>query len=97
MGIIKGISDELFGTGKTITRQDLCTLIYRAYFSDEEEAEKLNFKDSSDISDYAVKAVSKLYEKGIISGFPDETFRPKELCTRAQAAKMLYGAIIYNN
>ena len=59
--------------------------------------EKLDFKDSADISDYAVNAVSKLYEKGIVTGFSDGTFRPKEVCTRAQAAKMLYGAIIYNN
>lgn len=95
LGIVKGIGSGIFGTGKTITRQDICTLIYRAYFKDEVSAENPEFVDFADVSDYAYSAIISLREKGIVNGFPDGTFRPKEVCTRAQAAKILYGAIRY--
>lgn len=92
-GIINGISENVFGTGKNITREDLCTLIFRAYFADELSEGKLNFSDNSDVSDYALTAVSSLATKGIVNGFSDGSFRPKGVCTRAQAAKILYGAM----
>ena len=52
-----------------------------------------DFADGEDISDYAKPSVGKLNGAGIISGFEDSTFRPKEFCTRAQTAKMLYSAL----
>ena len=47
------------------------------------------------IADYAKTAVSALASANIISGMGDNTFAPNENLTRAQAAKLLYGALEY--
>lgn len=95
LGIINGVGGNLFGVGESITRQDICTMIYRAYFAGETMQDKTEFTDSDAIDEYAAEAVGSLAEKGVVNGFSDGSFRPKELCTRAQAAKMLYAAIMY--
>lgn len=46
-----------------------------------------NFSDIS--NSYAQQEIEALVEAGIISGFDDGTFRPKESMTRAQLAKVL--------
>jgi hypothetical protein len=46
------------------------------------------FKDVSPSDDYA-EAIDELSQLGIISGFPDDTFRPQDLVTRQQFAKMM--------
>ena len=50
-------------------------------------------KDSDKIAGYALESVEKLVNAGIISGFEDGTFRPAEMLTRAQAAKLICGLI----
>ena len=40
-------------------------------------------------SDWACAYIMNLYEKGIISGYPDGTFKPNKEITRQQAAKMI--------
>ncbi len=47
------------------------------------------FTDESEIAEGHRKAVAFVQEKGVISGFPDGSFKPKEQLTRAQAAKIL--------
>ena len=47
------------------------------------------FTDESRISAAYLDAVTAMSEKGIIGGFEDGTFRPKDTLTRAQAAKIL--------
>ena len=89
-GIITGISENEFGLGKMITRQDIAVIIYRS-MEKSNEASELDFKDSNDISDYAKEAVSKIKQLGIINGTPEGMFLPKNSATRAEAAKMLYG------
>lgn len=91
-GIISGISDTEFGTGRNITREDMATMLYRASqkmgitLNDGD----INFTDSEDISDYAFEAVKAMNNSGVISGYSDGTFGPKDNATRAQAAQMLY-------
>ena len=47
------------------------------------------FDDTDNISNWATDYIKKAVELNIISGFEDNTFRPKETATRAQAAVML--------
>lgn len=47
------------------------------------------FADSSDISEYALEAVTALYEAGIVNGYGD-SISPLQSATRAEAAKMIY-------
>ena len=58
----------------------LCTVSYAVEF---EDVRGTKYEES----------VSKLVEKGIVNGFDDNTFRPKEPVTRAQIVKMLVGAL----
>ncbi len=98
MGIINGVSESVFGVGKELTRQDICTMIKRACFAGNDAQEEADFIDKADISDYALEAVSYMSEAGIINGFEDGSFAPKKVCTRAQGAKILYETLmIYGN
>lgn len=96
-GLVKGISDTQFGTGTNVTRQDMAVLVYRflsqkvALSSDGIVA----FEDKIEISEYARNAVAVLREEGIISGVGENLFMPKQNCTRAQVAYIIYKALKY--
>lgn len=92
-GIVNGVSEDEFGVGKSITRQDICTMIYRAYFNEKTSEAEISFKDKDEISEYAYKPVAYMTDLKIVNGFEDGSFAPKDICTRAQAAKILYGAM----
>ena len=96
-GIINGISDEMFGIGNNITREDMAVIIYRAVLKkglelDIEIAAKADISDLDEISDYAKEAVSYLISKGAIRGSGGR-FYPKNHATRAEAAQMIYNVI----
>lgn len=87
-GWVNGKSEKEFAPNEKVTRQDICAIIYRTgNFAKGEDAK---FKDFDQISEYAKAPVSALYNAGIISGFEDNTVKPFETCTRAQAASMIY-------
>lgn len=95
-GIVLGESDQLFGTGQPITRQDMAIIAYRAATKAGYEFEntgELTFSDSADIADYAKESVAAMSAKGIINGYPDSRFAPLDTATRAQAAKIIYAII----
>ena len=91
-GFMNGVGDAEFGYGKSLTREDISVVIYRAaktagiVFDNQ----KTDFSDYEQISDYAKEAVSYLAGKGVISGMGDGSFSPKGKATRAQAAKIIY-------
>ncbi|MBE5040566.1 S-layer homology domain-containing protein [Ructibacterium gallinarum] len=93
--IVFGIDKTTFGTGMTVSRQDAAVMLYRAFAdNDLNEDENIStFNDSTKIADYAKKAVMWMQKKSIISGFPDNTFRPEDGLTRAQAAKIIFELI----
>ena len=74
-----------------ITREDAAVIIYNAaeLKGVEEKLEKTEFSDYADISLYAAQKVMSAVNMGLISGFEDNTFRPKGTLTRAQGAMML--------
>ncbi|MDD6763507.1 MAG: S-layer homology domain-containing protein [Clostridiales bacterium] len=94
-GIVNGISDELFGAGRNITREDMAVMAYRtalscgASFKNGAES----FADDENIYDYAKDAVNALKSEGIMSGKDNNLFAPKDYATRAEAAKIIYGLI----
>lgn len=88
-GIISGIGENMFGFGQSVTRQDIATMLYRV-IGVQETVTNSEFADNANIADYAKEAVSVLSEKKIINGFEDNTFRPEDSCTRAQAAVIIY-------
>jgi len=96
LGIVQG-TGEGFNPEAEITREDVCVLLYRAMSKEmvsfEGVSYKTDFKDSADISDYAVNSVGALTGIKVLSGFPDNTVGPKKKITRAEAAVLLYNVL----
>ncbi len=89
-GIVNGIDDTVFGTGRNVSRQEAAAMLYRAFGAEKsEETEYTPFADHDEISDYALNAVNYLAANNVLSGFTDNTFRPHDMLTRAQAAKII--------
>ena len=95
-GIISGISEAEFGIGNEITREDMAVIIARLVNLDVAEADA-EFADDADISEYARESIYKLYAAGKIAGVGNGRFAPKEIVTRAQAAKIIFDTLISGN
>lgn len=52
------------------------------------------FKDSNRASEEKAKYILIAYDKGLITGYSDKTFRPQGTLTRAEAAMLLYKACL---
>lgn len=94
LGIVNGISEDKFGKTDLITREDMAVMCRRALEKTGTDVSDMidepGFADVSEISDYAYEAVGIMSNMGIINGYEDNTFRPKNNATRAEAAKILY-------
>lgn len=97
--IVNGISENMFGSGLSVTRQDMCTMIYNAISVSGTELDKKfaqkTFEDNDMISPYAAEAVAVLQTAGIINGDENNEFKPQDGTTRAEAAVMLKRLLTY--
>ncbi len=95
--IVKGVDFDIFGTGQPITREQMCTFIYRAAklmdINIEDNGKEIVFKDIDNVSAYAREAVESLYRAGIINGVSEDYIEPQGTAARAMAAQMLYNII----
>lgn len=99
-GIVNGVSDDMFGTGQNITRQDLAVMAYNAALKNGVEFNTegvQKFSDDDKISDYAKTAVYALKSQDIVNGIDGKNFAPQDTATRAEAAKILYALISLSN
>jgi len=87
-GIITGVGDNRFAPTDPVTRAQAATMIMRS-LGEVETSLELTFEDAESIPEWAQAAILGAVEKGIITGFEDNTFKPDLSATRAQAAKML--------
>lgn len=96
MGYFLGDESGNFGIGKSLSREDFAVVLLRVLQDHMDEipsGDDVSFADNETIAPYAKSAVRKLTACGIISGMDNGGFCPKQSITRAQAAKMLYGAV----
>ncbi len=93
--LVSGTSQESFGAGSRITREDVCVIVSRVIDkfkqSDSTSAQniKTEFNDDENISEYAKASVQTLVVNKVINGFEGGNFEPKSPLTRAQAAKVI--------
>lgn len=99
IGLVKGKDNNRFYPMEPIKREDMAVLISRAIeiekgtkFKAESSDSLSNFKDISDISEYAVDYIKVLVSQNIITG-KNGYIMPKAFATRAEAATMLYRAL----
>jgi hypothetical protein len=87
-GIVTGVTKTLFQSTKPATRGEAALFIANALNFDSTSGENPNFKDLVSNSPY-YNAVVALYERNIIGGYTDGTFRPNATLKRSEIAKML--------
>ncbi|WP_052343512.1 S-layer homology domain-containing protein [Bacillus massiliigorillae] len=88
-GVITGFPDGTFRPAQAVTRGQAAIMIGRdLYEEDEVTNTKTKFKDVSP-SSAAARYIQKATEDGIITGFPDGTYRPDQSVTRGQMAIFL--------
>ncbi len=91
-GYISGKETEeglKYAPNDKITRAEVAAIIGRTLEHLTEESQ-LTFTDSEDIPEWAKSYISRLTAVGIISGYEDNTVRPINEVTRAEAVTMLY-------
>lgn len=84
-GVVNGYNANYFHPDDCITREQMAAMITRAA-NLEKPDHNITFEDSNQISNWAKDAVNQAAESGIICGYPDNTFKPQNNLTRAEAA-----------
>lgn len=94
-GLINGLTEDGFGIGNSISRQDAATILYRTResFNLAEKTESQAFADDEQISDYAKEAVCFLKNCGVLSGNDNNEFMPTKSLSRAEAAMLFYNVL----
>lgn len=93
-GLLNGMGENIFGAELSISRQDMMVMCVRALeyvgkLQDVSAADLAKFTDGAAVADYAVDAVGKMVESGIVVGNADGTVNPLGNATRAEAAVMI--------
>ncbi|MBE5812566.1 MAG: S-layer homology domain-containing protein [Clostridiales bacterium] len=96
-GVFAGDADGNFNADAEITRAEMAVIIGKLMGLTENEANanKVYNSNFSDVvaGDWYTGWVNLVAGRGIISGFPDGTFRPNEKVTQAQAVTMIVKAL----
>ena len=87
-GITGGIGNSLFAPNQPCTRAQIVTFLWRAAGSPVVNY-RMQFTDV-DESAYYAEAVRWAASTGIVTGLTEMTFGTNDVCTRAQAATMIY-------
>lgn len=94
IGIINGYADGSFKPKQGISREEIATLVKRIYEKEtnktvDASSKNIYYKDSANISSWALGGVKASNELGILTGNPDGSFYPKKKTTRAEAAVII--------
>ena len=87
---IIGYDDQTVRPNNQITRAEVATIFFRL-LTDEVREENMTSENSfSDVSEgqWFNKAVSTMAAMGVLTGYPDGTFRPNQAITRAEFASI---------
>ena len=94
VGVAQGVGGGRFDPDAPVSRQDLAVFLWRymAYAGIESPItqEYIVFADQKDIADYAQQAVQALCKLGILQGVGQNSIRPLDGASRAEAAAMLH-------
>ena len=95
-GIANGISENAFGVGVTISRQDMAVMIYNVLGLDTDVSGNTDvFVDDNGIANYARKQVYAIKNLGLINGYENGEFKPSGYLTRAEATKVIFMLLEY--
>ncbi|GKS12943.1 hypothetical protein YDYSY3_39430 [Paenibacillus chitinolyticus] len=94
-GIIEGHSPERFAPGDVINREQTAKIVSNILQKRKAGGvgEPIEFTDKISISDWAAADVERISRVGIVNGYEDGSFRPKNDLTRAEATAIIYRII----
>ena len=99
----EGMGDGTFGANLPLSREQMVTFTARAlnvlwdvqFLDASAEAEMLGkFTDQDTINDFARAGVALCVYLGVLHGFEDGTFRPRQNMTRAEVASVKHGIFV---
>lgn len=94
-GYISGYEDGSFKPDNYISRQEVAAIMARIIKTSNPAGIDLlsSFIDAEAISSWAQGAVASVIASGTMQGYPDQTFKPQNFITRAEAVVVLNQAI----
>lgn len=103
LGVAKGDENGNFRPDEAITRQDVCTLVYRMMLKMNKVNPEIKtedyfegFVDTDSIAPYATEPVAGLIRAKILKGDDTKSIRPEDNMTRAEAAVILNSLAEFN-
>lgn len=95
-GIIEGLDATTFAPNQLISREQMAVMIIRAYsrgtgkpVSEITATQEVKFTDDNQTGSWARSSVQLASGIGLLSGFPDGTFKPADTASRAEAAVVI--------
>ncbi|MGB5914780.1 MAG: S-layer homology domain-containing protein, partial [Phormidesmis sp.] len=83
--------DESFRPDSSLTRTEFAAMMLKAFPDAAKVKDTPNFSDvAQDFWGY--RAIAAAYERGFLAGYPDNTFKPAQAVTRAQAITVVASA-----
>ncbi|MNB79926.1 Endo-1,4-beta-xylanase A precursor [compost metagenome] len=98
-GLVNGVGNGKFEPNRSITREEMAIIAANALtkFKGKSVANAdtalAGFKDKASIASYGKDAVALLTQEGIVQGMTADTFAPKGIANRAQAAVIISNII----
>lgn len=95
-GIFTGYPDKTFKADRFISREEMTTVLVRAFLADQNNNIQLEFLDKDEIGSWALGYVKLGVKNEVITGYPDGTFKPKNSITRAEAFTIICKLLGYH-
>lgn len=89
--IINKNASNTFSPDKYITREEMAVMLNNLLKLN--NPKNINFKDKKDISSWSMEAISSLNANNIMSGYQNNTFRPKGYSSRAEAVNVIVNSM----
>ena len=88
-GYVRGDASGTFRPGSAVSRQEAAVMLARLRGYEDDEAASYGYTDRWAMANWAVGAIGAVSRNGVMSGYPDKTFRPQRDLTRAEAVAAL--------
>ncbi len=92
-GYFVGSGRNVSGASDNLTREQAVAFLTRNLKYEEDDRVNTDFVDGINFPTWSRGSINAATDKGVVSGYQDGTFRPKDNITRAEAGTILYNAL----